>query len=183
MDVASSLLVVATAERHVCIINLSNPTQIFKTIPSPLKWQTRTISCFPNAQGFAIGSIEGRVGVHNLEDKTGSLNFAFKCHRVDANVYSVNSISFHPGYGTFSTAGSDGTFSFWDKDSKQRLKFGPNVGGPIVCSSFNRNGSLFAYGISYDWHRVNMKLIRRVMMAFLHFQKYLLLSHQLRMQM
>ena len=25
-------------------------------------------------------------------------------------------------YGTFVTAGSDGAFNFWDKDSKQRLK-------------------------------------------------------------
>jgi len=25
-------------------------------------------------------------------------------------------------HGTFATAGSDGAFNFWDKDSKQRLK-------------------------------------------------------------
>lgn len=47
-----------------------------------------------------------------------SMNFSFKCHRETpstgiANVYSVNDISFHPTFGTFSTAGSDGTFHFW----------------------------------------------------------------------
>lgn len=36
-------------------------------------------------------------------------------------MYAVNDISFHP-YGTFSTAGSDGTINFWDKESKTRLK-------------------------------------------------------------
>lgn len=36
--------------------------------------------------------------------------FSFKCHRDETkNVYSVNHISFHPMYGTFSTAGADGT--------------------------------------------------------------------------
>ena len=63
MDSASDLLVVGTAERHVLIFNLANPGQPFKTMQSPLKWQTRTIACFNNGSGFAIGSIEGRVGL------------------------------------------------------------------------------------------------------------------------
>lgn len=51
-------------------------------------------------------------------DVSSSMNFSFKCHRETpsagiANVYSVNDISFHPTFGTFSTAGSDGTFHFW----------------------------------------------------------------------
>jgi mRNA export factor len=85
-------------------------------------------------------------------------NFSFKCHR-DApqgnvtNVYAVNDISFHPIHGTFSTAGSDGTFHFWDKDAKHRLKGYPNVGGSITATNFNKNGNIFAYAISYDWSK------------------------------
>jgi hypothetical protein len=30
---------------------------------SPLKWQTRVISCFPTGTGFAMGSVEGRVAI------------------------------------------------------------------------------------------------------------------------
>lgn len=30
---------------------------------SPLKLQTRVVACFPDAKGFAIGSVEGRLGV------------------------------------------------------------------------------------------------------------------------
>jgi mRNA export factor len=105
-------------------------------------------------------------------------NFSFKCHRDGANVFAINDISFHPTYGTFSTAGSDGTFNFWyhfnyyfrlarlvicgtnficdcrDKDSKQRLKSFPSVGSPISCTTFNRTGAIFAYAVSYDWSKV-----------------------------
>jgi hypothetical protein len=34
-----------------------------QTVISPLKWQTRAIAVFPNADGFALGSIEGRVAI------------------------------------------------------------------------------------------------------------------------
>ena len=52
-----------------------------------------------------------------------SKNFTFKCHRDGTqDIYAVNSISFHSTFGTFVTAGADGNYNFWDKDSKQRLK-------------------------------------------------------------
>lgn len=92
---------------------------------------------------------------------TPSMNFSFKCHRQTppsgprdvSNVYSVNAISWHPEHGTFSTAGSDGTFHFWDKDAKHRLKGYPEVGGTISSTAFNRNGNIFAYAVSYDWSK------------------------------
>ncbi|KAI8609222.1 WD40-repeat-containing domain protein [Chytriomyces sp. MP71] len=152
LDIAFPLMVVATAERNIMIYNLNSPSQLFKTVQSPLKFQTRVVSCFPNATGYAIGSIEGRVGIQYVEDKDSSSNFSFKCHRDEKNnVHSVNAISFHPTYGTFSTAGGDGTYSFWDKDSKQRLKLFPSVGNTISATAFNRNGTIFAYASSYDW--------------------------------
>lgn len=82
-----------------------------------------------------------------------SNNFAFKCHREGNNAYSVNAISFHPIHGTFSTAGSDGFIHLWDKDSKQRLESSPNLGSPIPCTAFNRNGNYLAYALSYDWSK------------------------------
>jgi len=160
LDVAQGLMVVGTAERYINIINLANPTAVFKTMQSPLKWQTRVISCFPDASGFAVGSIEGRCAIQYVDDKNSGMNFSFKCHRENpsgntssTNVFSVNAISFHPSYGTFSTAGSDGTFHFWDKDAKHRLKGYPSVGGTIPTTAFNRNGTIFAYAVSYDWSK------------------------------
>ena len=153
MDINGDLLVVATAERNVCIINLNNPTTIFKTTVSPLKWQTRVVSCYHNATGYAIGSIEGRVGLQWVDPKDQQLNFAFRCHREGNNAYAVNSISFHPNYGTFVTAGADGSMHFWDKDSKQRLENISNLGTPISCTAFSRNGTYLAYALSYDWSK------------------------------
>ena len=71
-------MVIGTAERHIQIYNLTNPSTPFKvfysfkelqTIQSPLKWQTRVVACFANFTGFAVGSIEGRVGIQYVEDK------------------------------------------------------------------------------------------------------------------
>jgi mRNA export factor len=53
----------------------------------------------------------------------------------------------------FSTAGSDGTISFWDRDSKYRLKAFPSVGGAITAADFSKDGALFAYAVGYDWSK------------------------------
>ncbi|KAI9756340.1 MAG: RNA export factor gle2 [Lichina confinis] len=160
LDVRDKLLVVATADRYVDVITLNDPTKFYKAMQSPLKWQTRCVSCFTDASGYAMGSIEGRCGIQYIEEKDQHSNFSFKCHRETPpnqrdpiNVYSVNAISFHPIHGTFSTAGSDGTWHFWDKDAKHRLKGYPAVGGAITATSFNRTGDIFAYAISYDWSK------------------------------
>ena len=86
----------------------------------------------------------------------------------------MNSICFHGPCKTFATAGSDGCYHFWDKDSKQCLKKGdfhisviavlftlwclgkkfnpaPNIG--IVSGAFSPDGSIYAYATSYDWYK------------------------------
>ena len=55
--------------------------------------------------------------------------------------------------GTFVTTGSDGTFNFWDKDSRQRLKAFAKASAPIPCGGFNREGNIYAYAVSYDWSK------------------------------
>ncbi|ERN14775.1 hypothetical protein AMTR_s00032p00043780 [Amborella trichopoda] len=52
---------------------------------------------------------------------------------------------------TFATAGSDGAFNFWDKDSKQRLKAMARCNQPIPCSTFNNDGSIFAYAFICEY--------------------------------
>lgn len=121
MDVKHPLLVVATADRLIHVVDIRKPSQIYKSIQSNLKFQTRTVACFPDASGFAVGSIEGRCAIQHVEEKDKRNDFAFKCHRDGADIYPVSSIAFHP-FGTFSTTGGDGTFCFWDKDARQKLK-------------------------------------------------------------
>ncbi|GAQ82886.1 mRNA export protein [Klebsormidium nitens] len=153
MSVKHPLMVVGTADRNIIVFNLQNPGAEFKRIQSPLKFQTRCIATFPDKQGYLVGSIEGRVAVQHLDDSQSSKNFTFKCHRDNNEVYSVNSIQFHPVHGTFTTAGSDGAYNFWDKDSKQRLKAMTRSSQPIPCSAFNHDGTIFAYASSYDWSK------------------------------
>jgi mRNA export factor len=69
MDVRKNLLVVGTADRYINVVDLTKPTAFYKTLQSPLKWQTRVVSCFTDAAGFAIGSIEGRCAIQYVEDK------------------------------------------------------------------------------------------------------------------
>jgi mRNA export factor len=161
MDSQKKLLVVGTAERHIVLVDLSNPGSIFKTIASPLKWQTRVVACYPQGNGYAVGSIEGRCAIQYVDvGEQTKLGFSFKCHREqittprnESIVYPVNAISFHPVYGTFSTSGADGTIHFWDKDSRYRLKYSRPVGGTVSATAFNRTGTIFAYAVSYDWSK------------------------------
>ncbi|KAJ0409225.1 hypothetical protein P43SY_006722 [Pythium insidiosum] len=152
MDAKHPLLVVATADRNVHVYDMRKPTQVYKTIASNLKFQTRTVACFPNATGFAIGSIEGRCAIQHIEDKDKKDDFAFKCHREGADIYPVSSIAFHP-FGTFATTGGDGTFCFWDKDARQKLKAFSKANQAITVGKFNARGDIFAYALSYDWSK------------------------------
>jgi len=152
MDCVYPLLTVATAERKIGLFDcrkLGTPTWI----NSPLKFQSRCLAVFPDASGFALGSVEGRVAVHFVNPNNQNNNFAFKCHRKDKKeIFAVNGIDFHPRFGTFATCGSDGTCHFWDKDSKQRLKGFKANRLAVSAQAFNGQGNIYAYAVSYDWH-------------------------------
>lgn len=60
IDLKNKLLVIATAEKRVYTVDLNRFTQFFTTTNGPLKAQTRVVSCFPDASGYGIGSIEGK---------------------------------------------------------------------------------------------------------------------------
>ncbi|KAM0747343.1 Poly(A)+ RNA export protein [Meredithblackwellia eburnea MCA 4105] len=163
LDVAGSLMVLGTADRHVQIYNLSNPTTPFKSTTSPLRMQTRAISCIPDGTGYAIGSIEGRVAIQHVEDSKSSQNFSFKCHRKEVKesaykttteVFAVNCLSFHP-LGSLATGGADGngTVNIWDHYSRTRLKTFSNIGGPISDTAFSHTGQYLAYAVSYEWSK------------------------------
>lgn len=152
LDVRGNIMAVATANKHILVYDVTNQPREHIRKESPLKYQTRCISCFTDMTGFAVGSIEGRVGIQYNTKAQEKNSFAFKCHRQDSNVFAVNCIAFHP-LGTFATAGADGVFSFWDKDNKQKLKGFQSKGKPISCANFNAQGNMFAYGASYDWSK------------------------------
>mmetsp|Transcript_44410 Transcript_44410/g.105894 ORF Transcript_44410/g.105894 Transcript_44410/m.105894 type:complete len:338 (-) Transcript_44410:169-1182(-) len=155
MDVKNEVAVVACADRNIHVFDLRNPSAPVKSHQSPLRHQVRTISLFSDNKGYAIGSIEGRVQIYHVDNADQAKNFAFKCHR-DPNtqdIYAVNAICFHKQFGTFATAGSDGTFNFWDKDAKQRLKNFPKMQNAITAVDFNHTGDVFGYAVGCDWSK------------------------------
>lgn len=60
------------------------------------KFKLLTLLSIDHATSLQVGSIEGRVGVHHLDDAQQNKNFTFKCHRENNEIYSVNSLNFHP---------------------------------------------------------------------------------------
>lgn len=159
MDVRDNLLVVATAGRHILAYDVSGQPREIHRKESPLRYQTRCVSCFHDSTGFAVGSIEGRVGIHYITKPDGKDSFAFKCHRQQDNVFSVNAIAFHQQFGTFATAGADGVINFWDKDNKQRLKGFGDLTRQVTAAAFSAQGTLFAYSSSYDWSKGSNNLV------------------------
>lgn len=163
-DVKYPMAVVGTAARGLIIYQLENQPQEFRKFESPLKYQHRCVSIFNDKKtnqptGFALGSIEGRVAIHYVNPANPKDNFTFKCHRSNGSangmqdIYAVNDIAFHPVHGTLSTVGSDGKFSFWDKDARTKLKTSEQFDQPLTACDFNPHGNIFAYATSYDWSK------------------------------
>jgi cell cycle arrest protein BUB3 len=177
-DPTHSRVVVATAGRRICFLDIrSNKAELVLDRESSLKYQTRTVKFFPQGVGIALGSIEGRVAVEFLNDlgiKSGTYDsytsiitqlagcvltcflldknkYAFKCHRVGDIVYPVNSIDFHPKFGTFCTGGCDRTVVIWDGWNKKKLTTLPKFPTSIAALAFNENGSQLAIASSYTF--------------------------------
>jgi WD40 repeat protein len=176
MDLKGDTLAVACggADKAIAIVHMSQPGQIARLTQSQLKYQTRCIRVFSNQRIFAMSSIEGRTAIRGVMDRDDEVtetvqgpqgpvtrkahNFAFKCHREDKYIYSVNALDTYPiatkYHDVFVTGGSDGIHTFWDKSKRQRLKeFKHNIRNPIVDVKFDPQGSCSAYAHSYDWSK------------------------------
>lgn len=129
-----------------------------------MKYPTSSISCFADGKGYAIGSIEGRCGIVNIDlarpsfmydTKPHDKDFCFKCHRKETNndgdVYTVNSISFNVQYNTFGTTGSDGTYIIWNKDTKSKYKSSKNTPLPVTAGCFSDDASVWIFATGEDW--------------------------------
>ncbi|KPJ14340.1 mRNA export factor [Papilio machaon] len=164
-DVEYPMAVVGTADRGICLYTLEGKPAEYKRVESPLKYQHRCIAVFRDKKtkqptGFALGSVEGRVAIQYVNPVNPKDNFTFKCHRAGGgtsgsfqDIYAVNDIAFHPVHGTLATVGSDGSYSFWDKDARTKLKSSETLDQPLTKCAFNHSGQVFAYAVGYDWSK------------------------------
>jgi cell cycle arrest protein BUB3 len=154
LSTVNEKLVIAMAGRAVDIYDLRNMAEPIQRRESSLKFQTRTVRCMPNGEGYASSSIEGRVAVEFFDpsDESQARKYAFKCHRqvedgVDV-VYPVNALAFHPVYGTFASGGGDGVVALWDAMAKRRLKQYARQGSGVAALAFSNDGRQLAIGLS-----------------------------------
>jgi mRNA export factor len=163
-DVLGPMAVVSTADRAILVYKLDPSPSLIKQSDSPFKFQHRCVSIFTDDKreptGFAMGSIEGRVAVQYIQQKDPKSNFTFKCHRASGqnnstihDIYAVNDIAFHPIYNTMATIGSDGKYTFWDKDARTQLKRSDQFEFPLTRCSINSTGEIFAFAMGYDWSK------------------------------
>ena len=167
-DVDGPIAVVSGANRYIKLYHLDGLREVSKIFENNFKFQHSCLRIFQDAMtkqptGFALGSIEGRVAIHYLEDdKERSSKFEFKCHRSKQttqhqpqDIYAVNDMAFHPKYMTLATVGSDGNFHFWDIGSRLLIKstFSINRNIPITSCTIDARGKIFAYAYGYDWHK------------------------------
>jgi len=154
MDLLDPMLVVGTSSNQVLVFDVRKGDQVMSKFDSQLKFQLRICVCFPDQKGLLVGSIAGRVSVRYMDESSvPSKNFTFKCHRVNDKIFPVNCLDFHPIHKTFLTAGSDGAFTYWDKDKKQKVKTFTALNAPITAARFSKDGKIMAYAAAYDWHK------------------------------
>lgn len=163
MSYSYPLLVAGLSDNSIAVYNMDIITRMNKpkpelVVPSPLKFQTRSVEAFPNAMGYSVTSIEGRCGIknidfNNLKEKYNE-DFNFKCHRKSdaaSNVYPVHMTSFNHKFMTFMTCGGDGNYFIWDKDKRKRLKSTEGCDAPVTACRMSPNGKFAAYAFGYDW--------------------------------
>ncbi|KAG7172465.1 Mitotic checkpoint protein BUB3-like [Homarus americanus] len=159
MGLSGEKLVVGTSNRKVMVWDLRNMGFAQQRRESSLKYQTRCIQCFPNKQGYVVSSIEGRVAVEYLDpsSEVQKKKYAFKCHRLKEDgiekIFPVNAISFHNGYNTFATGGSDGYVNIWDGFNKKRLCQFHRYPTSISSLCFSNDGNTLAIACSYMYEQ------------------------------
>ncbi|KAJ9521705.1 hypothetical protein QJQ45_015367, partial [Haematococcus lacustris] len=159
---AANTLVVGTSRRQVLIfdtrkVEFGQPEQQRE---SSLKYQTRSVACYPDGRGYALGSVEGRVAMEvvDLQPEAQAGKYAFKCHRrVEEGkgevVHPVHAITYHHGHGTFATGGGDGVVNIWDGANKKRLFQISRYPTSVSALSFSRDGQFLAVASSYAYEQ------------------------------
>uniref|UniRef100_A0A6B2L9P5 Anaphase-promoting complex subunit 4 WD40 domain-containing protein n=1 Tax=Arcella intermedia TaxID=1963864 RepID=A0A6B2L9P5_9EUKA len=158
MALTGKRVIVGTSTRQVWIWDLVRLAEPEQRRESSLKYQTRCIRAFVEGDGYALSSTEGRVAMEYFDPnpQIQAKKYAFKCHRLKSNnglenVYPVNTLSFHPTFGTFASGGDDGIVNIWDGKNKKRLCQFRKYPNSIASCAFNYDGSLLAIASSYTF--------------------------------
>lgn len=169
MDASSKHVVVGCSDKTISVYDV-------RKFDAPilarelLKFQLRSLKCFPDQSGFVCASVEGRVAWEYYDPGNSSRNFIFKCHRVKENkieaIYPVHALAFMNKHH-FVTGGGDGCVNMWDSTTKKKLGRTPKFETAVTSLDVSPDGSKLAIAISSpfeehdksrtdEWHRPNI---------------------------
>ena len=167
VDTTEKYLTVGMSGRQIEIYDHRNMSRPYQVRESGLKFQINDLKNFPNGEGFALSSLDGRVAMEYFDPspEIQSKKYAFKCHRtfdqennIDV-VHPVNSLSFNKQNNTLFTAGSDGYLCLWNWEKRKRMRqfprFSDENGLPesILKTNINTDGLLIAIATGDDAYR------------------------------
>eukprot|EP00033_Pygsuia_biforma_P001318 GCRY01001493.1.p1 GENE.GCRY01001493.1~~GCRY01001493.1.p1 ORF type:complete len:328 (-),score=49.05 GCRY01001493.1:71-1054(-) len=157
MDISQKYIMVALADRRIVMFDPRNVATPLDTRESALRNQTRCVKIFPNEEGYAVSSIEGRVAIEYFASPADPRRYAFKCHRANVEgqttAYPVNALAFHPKQGTFASGGCDGLVNIWDGANRKRVCQLHRYPTSIASLAFNHTGNLLAVASSYTYEQ------------------------------
>lgn len=67
MSVSDRRAVIGTSNRHIWVYDMRSLAEPEQRRVSSLKFQTRCVRVFPDQEGYAVGSVEGRVAVEYFD--------------------------------------------------------------------------------------------------------------------
>ncbi|KAJ1628512.1 budding uninhibited by benzimidazoles 3-like protein, isoform CRA_b [Pavlovales sp. CCMP2436] len=157
------LVVVATAGRHVLLLDPRQLGQPLQRRESSLKTQTRCVAASPSGEFYAVGSVDGRVAMEYVDPLPDAQvkKYAFKCHRSTGDdgfdiAHPVNVLGFHPVHGgTFASGGCDGVVNVWDGANKKRLCQWTDYPTAIASFAFAPDGRRVVVAASYTFEEGN----------------------------
>lgn len=120
----------------------------------------RCVRSVPNAKGFAVGSVDGRVSLQiSYPLSSEDIEYTFRCFPKSKDrhyLVSANDIAFSPLVsGVFVTGDNEGYVIMWDAGSKRRLVELPRFSNSIASLSYNHAGKLLAVASSYTYQEAN----------------------------
>lgn len=160
LDTTSRYVTLGKSGQEVEIFDIRRLDSSLMVRLTGLRYQITSLKTFPDGEGYAIGSIDGRISIdafNELQDAS-KRKFAFKCHRqkdsasgVD-HVYPVTALTFHPKYDTLFTSGGDGHVCIWDWGRRKRVKQLPSAPAPHFIShmDLNHEGTCVVVGVTND---------------------------------
>lgn len=160
MDTTSTNITVGQAQQQVQIFDIRRPELPAKTRPSGLKFQITSLQSFPNEQGYALSSLDGRVSVEYYDElpQAQQQKFAFKCHRHrdkqtgTDSVFPVTALRFHKQTNTLITSGADGHVCLWDWQRRKRTKQFAALENQLAISHMDvsHDGAIMVVGANDD---------------------------------